>query len=99
MNTTCSECIQRSLPFDPRKLTVDLLFKQRNPYSYPRYNRPDCESCPDRPEEPPIQKEVQPAPRELRDSFHKTQVLFNDLTNRLNKHIDASKKKRAYKYK
>jgi len=36
--------------------------------------------------------------KELIDKLHKTQVLFNDLENRLNLHIDNSKKGRTSKY-
>jgi len=39
--------------------------------------------------------EKQPSNKEVLDSLHKTQVLINDLQNRLNTHVDASRKKRG----
>lgn len=46
----------------------------------------------DRQEPEPI-LEREPTSRELQNIVHKTQVLVNDLMDRINKHIDASKKK------
>ena len=62
----------------------------------------NCEICsnPNREfEQQPEIKEAQPSPKQLRDDFHKTQVLVNDLMNRMNTHIGAGKKKEEHLYR
>ena len=84
---TCKACIE-SLRDDPRVRTG-------------RYLRCGCDYC-EKPsyyrelEETQIEIEPELAPKELRDAFHKTQVLVNDLQNRMNKHIDASREEALY---
>lgn len=94
MNATCNECMQRCLPFDPRQPTVDLLFKQRCPYAYPRFNRPECESCPESPKEPEIKPIFRPRP--IDKELDQLKAGFIHLQGKLNEHIDISKKKGKY---
>ncbi len=85
---SCKECKERLYPDDP---------------SVPigRYHHSACDYFCDKPlyyrelEEThePIES-PQPTNREILEKLHRGEVLKNELQNRLNKHIDASKKKK-----
>ena len=91
------EEIEHYHPISPDDFDFPISYSfYRSLCQYHGWPDPGSDTLPERSEEPPTKQGIQPAPRELRDSLHKTQVYLNDLTNRLNKHIDASKQKGKY---
>lgn len=86
---SCKDCIENLKPDDPRVKSGKYRLCGCDYCNKPDYYR-QLEGLKD-----DVQV-IQPSPKELQDSFHKTQVLVNDLMSRLNGHIDASKKKGKY---
>ena len=86
---TFQECIERCHPSDPRQPTLDLHFKRAHPYQYPRYHPPECDSFPDKQEEP-LKAVFRPRPIDKELDHVKSDLLH--LQGKLNEQLDKSKK-------